>query len=131
MNQPSAGGDGFASLRRAGQALLEMAEVRVDLFGTEVEHEKARAARGLVLAAAAWGLGVLALLLFSVAAVLLAPPPWRLAVLLGLAVAYAAAAAVLARAAGAALRTPEGGAFALTRAELRRDLDSLRAPARG
>lgn len=124
-----AGGGLFGSVRRLGGTLLETAEVRLELIGTEVEREKLRIARGLLLAAAGTVLCVAALLLLSAAFVMMAEPAQRLAVMLVLGLCYALIAAWLLYSARGALRAPPDGAFALSRAELRRDRDALRPPA--
>lgn len=125
----TAGGGLFGSMRRLGGTLLESAELRLELLGTEVEREKLRIGRALWLAAAGLLLAAVALLLLSLALVLLADPGLRVAVLLALGVLYLLSAAGLLCGARAVLRAPGEGAFALSRAELRRDREALHAPA--
>lgn len=119
----------FGSVRRLGGTLLESAELRLELIGTEVEREKLRIGRGLLLAALGLLLAAAALLLLSAAVVLMVSPAHRLLVLIALGGVYSLLAAWLLHAARAALRAPSEGAFALSRAELRRDREALRPPA--
>ena len=127
MTEEHATGGLFASVRRLGGSLLETAELRLELVGTEIEREKLRVGRGLLLAAVAMVLSVAALLLLSAAVVLMVEPAQRLAILLVLGVIYAVLAAWLMHAARVSLRAPADGAFALSRAELRRDREALRS----
>ncbi len=73
-------------------------------------------------------LGVVALLVLSAALVLAVDPAQRLTVMVALGVAYAVLAIWLLRVAQSAWRAPTDGAFALSRAELRRDSHALRPP---
>jgi uncharacterized membrane protein YqjE len=113
----------FGSLRRLSGDLAELAQLRLELFATELQQEKFRALEALV-----WlGVGLLAfgvgLALLSVFVVLLVGPPYRLAAL-GLMVLFHLGLAALAwRVARTRLR--EGTPFEASVAELRRDRAAL------
>jgi len=127
MSEPAPRGRGlFASLRQMLTTLLDIAQVRVQLLGTEIEAEKLRIAGGLLLA----GLG---LMLLTVGTVLLCglvlmlfAEGYRLAALAMLTLAFLAGGATLVRAAGRKLRNPSG-MFAASLAELSQDRDGLAA----
>ncbi len=129
MSEERAGGGLFESVRRLSGTLLQTAELRLELLGTELEREKLRIGRGIVLGAAGMLLAAVALLALSAALVLALEPGQRLTALVVLGAAYAALAVGLLRAALAVWCTPTEGPFALSRAELRRDGDLLRPPA--
>ncbi len=128
MTEERAAGGLFESVRRLGGTLLQTAELRFELLGTEIEREKLRIGRGLMLGAMGMVLGAVALLVLSAALVLAVDPAQRLTVMVALGVAYAVLAIWLLRVAQGAWRAPTDGAFALSRAELRRDRDALRPP---
>lgn len=114
----------FASLRQMLATLLEIAQVRLELFGNELEQEKLRIWAALTLAA-------LALMLLSVGTVLLCgfvlmllAQGYRLAALGLLTVAFLAGGVLLLRACAQRLRAP-GGIFAATIAEIAKDRDGL------
>ena len=114
----------FASLRRLLHGSAELAEVRLELFATELQQEKLRVLDSLAwMAVAMLALGV-GLVLFAVFLVLLVGEEHRLAALGVLALVYMGAAWV---AWGAArTRRHEGGApFEASLAELRRDRAAL------
>ena len=124
MSEPTPHGGLFASLRQMMATLVEIAQVRVQLIGNELEAEKLRIAGGLLLA----GIG---LMLLTVGAVLLCAlvlmlfaEGYRLAALAVLTLAFIAGGALLVRAAGNRLRNP-GGMFAATLAELADDRSGL------
>lgn len=116
----------FESGKRALDSLLDLVLVRLELFGSELEGEKLRlfdalfqAAVGLVLISLALigSLGFILLLFWE---------GYRLAALAVLTLAFGAGGAWLLMRAREGLRVRDGGPFALTLGELRRDRDSLR-----
>ena len=115
----------FDSARRLLDTAVAVVQVRLELFGTELEQEKLR------LADAVWQ-GALGLLLLGLAlvgffgfVVLLFWEGYRLAAIGVLTLVFAGGGAWLLRRAREGLRAPEGGPFALSLAELRRDRDGL------
>lgn len=122
---PPATGGLFDSLRRLLATTLGIAQVRLELFGTELEAEKLRlfdalwrAALGLLLLGVALVLAVgFVLLLFW--------DGYRLPALAVTTLLFVAAGAFLLVRARALLRTGEGGPFALSLGELQRDRDGL------
>lgn len=125
---PAGGGGLFSSLRRFGATAMDIAEVRLELLGTEGELEKLRIARALLLGALGLMLVGAALLLLAALAVLMVPPPYRLHALAALGLALAALGGWLLVRARTHLRGPAAGMFALTRAELRRDRQAFMPP---
>ena len=125
LTGPPASGGLFDSLRRLLATTLGIAQVRLELFGTELEAEKLRlfdalwrAALGLLL------LGV-ALVLAVAFVLLLFWDGYRLPALgVGTLLFVAAGAGLLWRA-RTLLRSGEGGPFALSLGELQRDRDGL------
>lgn len=122
---PPASGGLFDSLRRLLATALGIAQVRLELFGTELEAEKLRlfdalwrAALGLLL------LGV-ALVLAVAFVLLLFWDGYRLPALGVTTLLLVAAGAGLLVRARTLLRTGEGGPFALSLGELQRDRDGL------
>src|SRR5579872_6886820 len=81
--------ESFRKLGRTGVALLQN---RLELFSVELEEQKVRLVRVLLLAGAAIFLGNTALLAVSATIVLAVGEQARLPVLVGLSVAYVAAA---------------------------------------
>lgn len=120
-----AGAGGLAaSLRRLISTALELAQLRLELLGTELEQQKLRIASGLVWAAVAVVLFALALVLV-VACVLIAFWDGYRFHAAGVMLLLCAGGGALAwRHARARLATPPG-AFALSAGELKRDLDTL------
>lgn len=113
------------SLRRLGRSGLAGLHNRIELFSVELEEQKVRLVRVLILAGAVIFLGNTALLTVSAAIVVLAGEKARLPVLIGLCVFYilATLAAVL------ALRKELRSApppFRDTMAELKKDTDWLK-----
>jgi uncharacterized membrane protein YqjE len=115
----------FDSARRLLDTAVGIVQVRLELFGTELEQEKLR------LADAAWQ-GAIALLLLGLAlvgffgfVVLLFWDGYRLPALGVLTLAFAGGGVWLLRRARSALRAPAGGVFALSLGELRRDRAEL------
>lgn len=114
----------FASLRQLLATVLEMAQVRVDLFVTEIEQEKLRVFDGLLWAGMALmllGVGVVLLCGFVV---LLLWDGHRLATLGVLTLLFLGAGAFLMRAARRRLRSP-ARALSATIDELQRDMAAL------
>lgn len=118
----------FDSARRLLDTAVAVVQVRLELFGTELEQEKLR------LADAVWQ-GALGLLLLGLAlvgffgfVVLLFWEGYRLPAIGVLTLAFAGGGVWLLRRARDGLRAPEGGPFALSLAELRRDRDGLAVP---
>jgi len=119
------GGGLFQSLRRLLDTVLEIAQTRLELIGTELEQEKLR------LLGALWQ-GALALMLLGLALVcalgfvlLLFSEAYRLPAVGVLALILGGAGIWVLRSAREALRSPEGGMFALSLGELRRDRDGM------
>ena len=124
MSATGSPGGLFASLRQMLGTMLEIAQVRLQLFGNELEQEKLRIFDGLLLA----GVG---LMLLSVGTVLLCglvlmlfAEGYRLAALAVLTLAFLAAGVLMMRAGGHRLRSP-GGVFQATLAELAQDRGGL------
>lgn len=126
---PPATGGLFDSLRRLLATTLGIAQVRIELFGTELEAEKLRlfdalwrAALGLLLLGVALVLAVgFVLLLFR--------DGYRLPALGMATLLFVAGGAGLLVRARTLLRTGEGGPFALTLGELQRDREGLQPAA--
>ena len=126
MNLRAPGGGLFDSGKRALDSLLDLALVRLELFGTELEAEKLRLFNALVQGAVALVMLALALVLTLGFVVLLFWDGYRLAAIGVLAGLFAGVGAWLLLRARAALIVRDGGPFALTLGELRRDRESLR-----
>lgn len=123
--RPGQGGGLFASLRQLLATALEMAQVRLDLFLTEIEQEKLRVFDGLLWAGLALmllGVGVILLCGFIV---VLLWEGYRLATLGILTLLFLGAGGLLMRAARERLRNPSG-ALGATVEELRQDLAELK-----
>ena len=110
--QPFAGGGIFASLRQLLLTLLETAQVRLELLGTELEEEKRRVLDVVVLAAVALVCLALGLVLLCVTVILLVNDAYR----------WAAAAALALLVLGGAW-----GLLALARRRLRNPLGMFHA----
>jgi uncharacterized membrane protein YqjE len=117
----------FGSLRQVLDRLLGTAALRLELFGSELELEKLRLFDALLRAAVGLLLLGLALVMVLGFLVLLVQPQYRLAAVGVLALALGAGAAVLLAQARRGLQAREGGPFALTLGELRRDRAALGA----
>jgi len=115
----------FDSSRRALDALLELVQVRLELFGSELEAEKLRLFDALLQAIIAVVLLGLALVLALGFVVLLFWEGHRLAAVGVLTLLFAAGGGVLLMRARKALTVQDGGPFALTLGELRRDRAGL------
>jgi uncharacterized membrane protein YqjE len=114
----------FASLRRLLQHSVELAEVRLELFATELQQEKLRLLESLAWLALALLAFAIGLVLLSVFIVMLFDRPHRLAALGGVVLAYFAGAWVawrVARAKGQGSGKP----FEASLSELRRDRAAL------
>jgi uncharacterized membrane protein YqjE len=94
----------FGSLRRLCATGLAVLQNRIELFGVEVEEQKARLLRMLLFGAVAVVLANTALLVVTATVILLAGEGARLPVLVGLSLLFSIAA---------------GGMFLLVRKELR------------
>lgn len=129
MNAPPSPGGLFASLRRLAGTALDIARNRLELFGSEIEQEKLRLFDALVLAAAGLVMLGLALVLVVGFVVLLFQEGYRLPAVGVLALAFGGIGAGLVYRARGELRSREGGLFALTLGELRRDYAGLRPDA--
>jgi len=125
----SPGGGLLASLRRLIATALELAQVRLELLGTELEAQKLRILAGLVWAALGVVLVGVGLALLAGVVVLLFSEDYRLQVLAVLTLLYLICGALALRHAGSRLKTPPG-AFAASVAELAQDRDAL-APREG
>jgi uncharacterized membrane protein YqjE len=118
----------FDSGRRALQGLVDLAQLRLELFGTELEAEKLRLFDALFQAIAGVVLLGLALVLALGFVVLLFWEGHRLAAIGVLTLLFTAAGLGLLLRARAGLKARDGGPFALTLGELRRDRDALQSP---
>lgn len=117
----------FASVRRLLATALEMAQVRLDLFSTELELEKRRLFDGLLWGAAgllAVGLGLVLLCGFVI---LLFWDGYRLAAVGVMTLLFLGGGALLLRASRQRLRSA-GGMFNASVKELERDQAGLHAP---
>lgn len=128
MSAPARGSGLFTSLKRLLDTAVGIAEVRLQLLGTELEQEKLRIVGGLFLAACAGAALALAVLLVVGFVLVLFWDTYRLQSIAVMALLFAVAGALLGRLATQRLRAPEGGAFALSLGELRRDRDALHTP---
>ena len=115
----------FDSSKRALDALLELAQVRLELLGTELQAEKLRLFDALAKAIIALVMLGLALVLALGFVVLLFWEGYRLAAVGVLTVLLAAGGAALLLSARRALNLDDGGPFGLTLGELRRDRAGL------
>ncbi len=121
----------FDSLRRLADTAVSAAHVRLQLLGTELEQEKLRLLDALWQVALALLLLGLALVGLFGFVVLLFWEGYRLPAIGVLTLAFAGGGAWLLWRARETLRAPEGGLFALSLAELRRDREALRSDDRG
>jgi uncharacterized membrane protein YqjE len=116
------------SLRRLLDTALGLAQARLELFGSELEEEKLRLFDVLWQAALALLLLGLALVLLLGFVVLLFWDSWRLPAVGVLTLVLGGGGVWLLLRARALLQASEGGPFALSLAELRRDRDALSPP---
>ena len=127
MNEGRAGPPGgglLVSLRRLIATALELAQVRLELLGTELEEQKLRILAALVWAALGALLVGVGLALFAGFVVLLFAEGYRLQVLAVLMLVFLIGGALALRHAGARLKTPPG-AFAASVAELVQDRSAV------
>lgn len=114
----------FASVRQLLDTSLQLAQVRLALLGNELEEQKLRVLRGLVLALVGTVMLGLALVLVCGFVVVLFWDQNRLAALAMLAVLFAAGGLLLLRAAMRGLRST-GEMFGATLREIARDRAAL------
>lgn len=114
----------FASLKTLLATLIALGHNRLELFGTELQEEIARAAAVLLWALAALLLGMLALFLGALAILLAVPEDARVHTLVILAIC-AAAAGVLAGLVGRSRAAAKPRAFDATLGELAKDREQL------
>jgi uncharacterized membrane protein YqjE len=112
------------SLRKLGRTGVAVLQNRLELLSIELEEQKARLVKVLVLAGTAIFMGNTALLAMSAAIVVLAGESARLAVLIGLSVVYILAALWAFRALRKELRSAPPP-FQDTVSELKKDSDCL------
>lgn len=124
----AAGGGLQASLSQLVATLLELAQVRLELLGTEVEAQKQRIASGLLWAGLSVALFALALVLFAGCVLLLFDDAYRLHAAVAMLLLYLVGGVLAWRHALARLKTPPG-LFSLSVAELARDRSRLNADA--
>ncbi len=117
----------LASLRQLLSTLLEVAQVRLALLGTEIEFEKRRLFDGLLWAALAVLLLGVGLVLLCGFVILLLWDGYRLAAVGTLALLFLGGGAVSIRYARQRLRSPLG-VFNTNLAELQRDQSDLATP---
>ncbi len=120
----AAGGGLFVSLRRLIATAFELAQVRLELIGTELEEQKLRILAGLVWAALGVVLLGVGLVLLAACVALLFAEGYRLQALAVLMLVFLAGGALALRHAAARLKTPPG-AFAASVAELAQDRSAL------
>lgn len=117
----------FVSVGRLLATAVEIAQVRLDLLGTEIELEKRRLFDGLLWAALAIMVLGVALVLFCGFVILLFWEGYRLSAIGVLALLFLMAGALLVREARQRLRSPNG-MFEASVAELARDRAGLQTP---
>ena len=110
----------LASLKQLLKTVLETAQVRLELLGSELEAEKSRVFDVLVMALLALVFLALGLVLLCAAVILLFPDSWRLAAAAGLAILFLAGGVALVLLARRRLRNPSG-MFHASAQELARD----------
>jgi uncharacterized membrane protein YqjE len=114
----------FASLRRLLGTVLEIAEVRLELLGTEVELEKRRIFDALLWAAIALVALALGLVLLCGFVILLVSDAYRVVAVGAMALLLLAGGLLILRQAQQRLRSPSG-LFGTSVAELKRDRSVL------
>ena len=125
MGGPAAGSGLARSLQRLADTAVGIVQLRLELFGTELQQEKQRLYEVLLRAAIGLLLIGLALVLAIAFVVLLFQDGYRLLAVGVLALGLAAAGAALLRSARARLDAGDGGSFALSLQELQRDRQGL------
>lgn len=128
MTGPAPGGGLVHSLRRLADTAVGIVQVRLELFGTELEQEKQRLFDALLWAALGLLMVGLALVLALGFVVLLFQEGYRLPAVGVLTLLFAGGGWWLLRRAREALKAGDGGPFALTLGELRRDRTGLEDP---
>ena len=125
MNTPGARQGTFSSLKNLAATLLTIGQTRLELLGNELEIQKLRILRMLVLAQVMLFCAAMAVILLLVLAALM----WweqRVLVMALCIAAFVLTAAACYRALMALVHTPEP-LFAATLAELRQDVEHLKA----
>jgi uncharacterized membrane protein YqjE len=125
MTGPAPGGGLLQSLRRLADTAVGIAQVRLELFGTELEQEKQRVFDALVWAALGLLMAGLALVLAIGFVVLLFQEGYRLGAVGVLALVFGGGGWWALRHARARLHAGTDGPFALSLSELRRDRQAL------
>lgn len=126
MSSPNNESGLFVSLRRFLDTALEMAQVRLDLFGTEVEFEKRRLFDGLLWGAIALLILGVGFVLFCGFIILLFWEGYRLAAVGVMALLFLSGGILLIREARQRLGNPKG-IFHASLAELKQDRVGLQA----
>ena len=124
MTDPAQRSGLFTSLRQLLTTVLELAQVRLALIGTELELEKRRLFDGLLWAALALLLLGVGLMLLCGFIVVLFWEDHRLTAIGVMALVLVGAGALLLRRARSCLSSAEG-MFAASLAEIKRDCDDL------
>lgn len=124
MTERQASAGLLASLRRLGATTLELARLRLELLGTEIERQKLSVLSALLWAALGSVCVALGLVLTSAFIVLLFWDTYRLQAIVGLALIYFVVGVLMVRFAIGRIQTPSG-AFAASREELARDRAAL------
>ena len=114
------------SLRRLADTAVGMVQVRLELFGTELEQEKQRLFDALLRAALGLLLTGLALVLAIAFVVLLFQEGYRLPAIGVLTLLFGGIGGWLLHGARTRLRSGSDGPFGLSLSEMRRDRDALR-----
>lgn len=127
MTRPGAAGGLFVSLRRLLETATGILQVRLELFGSELEQEKLRLFDALLRAAIGLVMVGLALVLAIGFVVLMFQEGYRLPAVGVLTLAFGGGGWWLLHRARMVLRGAEGGPFALSLGELRRDREALGA----
>lgn len=127
MGDPVQGGGLFASLSRLLGTVLETAQVRLELLGTEIEFEKRRLFDGLLWGAVALLVLGIGLVLLCGFIILLFWDGYRLAAVGVIATFFLAGGAFLMSVARKRLRNPST-MFAASVAELEQDRVGLQTP---
>jgi uncharacterized membrane protein YqjE len=124
MSDPSQGSGLFASLRQLLDTVLEIAQVRLELFSSEIEEEKIRLVDGLLWAGLSLMLLGIGMVLLCGFIVLLFWEGYRMAALGVLTLLFLGGGGVLLLRARDHLRI-RGGVFSTSAAELARDRAGL------
>ena len=125
MTGPAATSGLFQSLRRLLDTAVDILQARLELFGSELEQEKLRLFDALVQAAIGLALVALAGVLAIGFVVLLFQEGYRLPAVGVLTLGFGGGGWWLLHRAREHLKAGDGGPFALTLGELRRDRDGL------